>query len=63
MDRTTHTFYPYSAKWFLQQRGLAITTNTRIPTETMPQVDQLRFKALMEWFGVLAEQCGVFNFE
>ncbi|MPR33150.1 dihydrodipicolinate synthase family protein [Salmonirosea aquatica] len=55
MDRTTHTFYPYSAKWFLQQRGLAIGTYTRIPTETMPQVDHLRFKALMDSFRSLAE--------
>jgi len=55
MDRTTHTFYPYSAKWFLQQRGLAIRTNTRIPTDTMPQVDHLRFKALMDSFKTLAE--------
>ena len=55
MDRTTHTFYPYSAKWFLQQRGLAIGTHTRIPTDTMPQVDHLRFKALMDSFKALAE--------
>ncbi len=59
MDRTTHTFYPYSAKWFLQQRGLAIGTNTRIPTDTLPQVDQLRFKALMDSFKSLAEQFDV----
>ncbi|MBU1821151.1 MAG: dihydrodipicolinate synthase family protein [Bacteroidetes bacterium] len=59
MDRTTHTFYPYSAKWFLKERGLPITTHTRTPTETMPAVDLLRFKALMEAWGALAEQCGI----
>ncbi len=56
MDRTTHTFYPYSAKMFLKERGLPITTHTRIPTETLPAVDILRFKALMDAFKVLAEK-------
>ena len=59
MDRTTHTFYPYSAKAFLAARGLPITTHTRIPTETMPAVDLLRFKALMDGFKVLSVECGV----
>ncbi|TDB61784.1 dihydrodipicolinate synthase family protein [Arundinibacter roseus] len=56
MDRTTHTFYPYSAKWFLQQRGLPISTHTRIPTDTPPQVDWIRFRALLNAFRDLAER-------
>lgn len=55
MDRVTHTFYPYSAKLFLQKRGLKIETNTRIPTETLANVDTIRFNALMDSFKALAE--------
>jgi 4-hydroxy-tetrahydrodipicolinate synthase len=55
MDRLTHTFYPYSAKFFLQKRGLKIETNTRIPTETLTNVDKIRFDALMESFKALAD--------
>jgi 4-hydroxy-tetrahydrodipicolinate synthase len=55
MDRLTHTFYPYSAKLFLQKRGLKIETNTRIPTETLTNVDKIRFDALMESFKALAD--------
>lgn len=56
MDRVTHSYYPYAAKVFLQQRGLKIETNTRIPCETMPQVDRLRLQALMDSFHYLVEQ-------
>ncbi|WP_247236728.1 dihydrodipicolinate synthase family protein [Telluribacter sp. SYSU D00476] len=58
MDRVTHTYYPYAAKVFLQRRGLKIETSTRIPCETMPQVDRLRFQALMDSFQALAAQHG-----
>ncbi|WP_207508549.1 dihydrodipicolinate synthase family protein [Telluribacter humicola] len=58
MDRVTHSFYPYAAKLFLQQRGLKIETTTRVPCETMPQVDRLRFQALMDSFQSLASQHG-----
>jgi 4-hydroxy-tetrahydrodipicolinate synthase len=55
MDRVTHSFYPYSAKLFLVKRGLKIETNTRIPHETMTNVDNLRLQALMDSFKALAE--------
>jgi 4-hydroxy-tetrahydrodipicolinate synthase len=55
MDRVTHTFYPYSAKLFLQKRGLKIETNTRIPAETLSNVDNIRLNALMDSFKALAE--------
>ncbi|CAH0994798.1 4-hydroxy-tetrahydrodipicolinate synthase [Emticicia aquatica] len=55
MDRVTHTFYPYCAKFFLQKRGLKIGTTTRIPTETLPNVDNIRLNALMDSFKALAE--------
>ncbi|WP_305952052.1 dihydrodipicolinate synthase family protein [Emticicia oligotrophica] len=55
MDRVTHTFYPYSAKLFLQKRGLKIETNSRIPTETPSNADFIRFNALMDSFKVLCE--------
>ncbi|WP_435355703.1 dihydrodipicolinate synthase family protein [Emticicia sp. SJ17W-69] len=55
MDRVTHSFYPYAAKLFLQKRGLKIETNTRIPTETLTNVDNIRINALMDSFKALAE--------
>lgn len=59
MDRVTHNYYPYAAKVFLQRRGLKIETNTRIPAETLPNVDQLRLKALMDSFKALAEMYSI----
>lgn len=53
MDRVTHSFYPYAAKWFLQRRGLKIETTTRVPTETLASVDHLRLKALLDSFNTL----------
>jgi 4-hydroxy-tetrahydrodipicolinate synthase len=54
MDKLVHTFYPYSAKLFLQKRGLKINSNSRIPTEYMSQADVLRFDALFDIFQSLA---------
>jgi 4-hydroxy-tetrahydrodipicolinate synthase len=54
MDKLVHTFYPYSAKLFLQKRGLKINSNSRIPTEYMSQADVLRFDALFDLFQSLA---------
>jgi 4-hydroxy-tetrahydrodipicolinate synthase len=50
MDKIVHTFYPYSAKLFLQRRGLKIAATTRIPTEAMTKADILRFDALFDVF-------------
>lgn len=55
MDRVTHSFYPYSAKLFLQKRGLKIETNTRTPTETLTNVDHIRLNALMDSFKAISE--------
>ena len=55
MDRVTHSFYPYSAKLFLQKRGLKIETNTRIPAETLTNVDHIRLNALMDSFNAISE--------
>jgi 4-hydroxy-tetrahydrodipicolinate synthase len=54
MDKLVHTFYPYSAKLFLQKRGLKIAANSRIPTEAMAQADIKRFDALFDVFQSLA---------
>lgn len=55
MDRVTHTFYPFSAKLFLQKRGLKIETNSRIPTDMLTNVDTIRFNALMDSYKVISE--------
>jgi 4-hydroxy-tetrahydrodipicolinate synthase len=54
MDKLVHTYYPYSAKLFLQKRGLKISTNSRMPVDVMPQADRLRFDALFDVFQNLA---------
>jgi 4-hydroxy-tetrahydrodipicolinate synthase len=54
MDKLVHTFYPYSAKLFLQKRGLRIAANSRIPTEAMTQADIKRFDALFDVFQSMA---------
>ncbi len=54
MDKLVHTFYPYSAKLFLQKRGLQIAANSRIPTEAMTHGDRIRFDALFDMFQSLA---------
>jgi 4-hydroxy-tetrahydrodipicolinate synthase len=59
MDRVTHTFYPYSAKLFLQKRGLKIETHSRIPQETLTNADSIRMTALMDSFKALAEMYGM----
>jgi 4-hydroxy-tetrahydrodipicolinate synthase len=59
MDRFTHTFYPYSAKWFLKNRGLKISTYSRISSDFMSDLDILRFKALDKTFNFLTEKYGI----
>lgn len=55
MDRIVHSFYPLSAKLFLQKRGLNITVNSRIPTEAMTKADVIRFDALFDVFQSLVK--------
>jgi len=59
LDRIVHEYYPWSAKMFLKQRGLKITTNTRIPTGTMGFGDRQRHIAVMNIFKSLVEQHGI----
>jgi 4-hydroxy-tetrahydrodipicolinate synthase len=59
MDRLTHTFYPYSAKWFLKNRGLKINTHTRISSDFMSDLDIFRFKALDKTFNFLTQKYGI----
>jgi len=40
MDHVTHDFYPWSAKLFLEKRGMDICTNTRIPMSKMAVKDK-----------------------
>ncbi|SDM68472.1 dihydrodipicolinate synthase family protein [Siphonobacter aquaeclarae] len=58
MDRITHSFYPYSAKLFLQRRGMKIEAVTRIPHETLSNVDHLRLHALSDSLQLLSELYG-----
>jgi len=55
MDRVVHHGYPYAAKVFLQERGLAIETRTRLPAEALSPVEYLRLKALREAMEALAD--------
>lgn len=43
-DSLVHTFYPFSAKWFLQRRGLPISTSTRtlVPKANPDALNKLR---------------------
>ncbi|MCG8311554.1 MAG: dihydrodipicolinate synthase family protein [Cytophagales bacterium] len=50
MDRITHDFYPWSAKLFLEKRGLDICTNTRIPMSKMEAKDKNTLNALYKMF-------------
>lgn len=59
MDLVTHQFYPWSAKIFLQKRGMDLCANTRIPMGKMTVKDQNILNALhgmmlqtMEEFGI-----------
>jgi 4-hydroxy-tetrahydrodipicolinate synthase len=60
MDTVIHDFYPWAAKFFLQQRGLNIRTNSRIPTQNMTQHDVQKLDAVMNVFENIAEE---FNIE
>jgi 4-hydroxy-tetrahydrodipicolinate synthase len=56
MDSSAGLFYPMSAKMFLQQRGLPITSVCRVSRREMRASDQLRFAALMEMYKETLEQ-------
>ena len=50
MDRITHDFYPWSAKLFLEKRGMDICTNTRIPMTKLHVKDKNIIDALYKLF-------------
>lgn len=50
MDAVADQCYPFSAKLFLQQRGLSITNNCRIPCDKMKPDGRLKLQALMGIF-------------
>jgi len=50
MDHVTHDFYPWSAKLFLEKRGMDICTNTRIPMSKMAVKDKNIQGALYKMF-------------
>jgi 4-hydroxy-tetrahydrodipicolinate synthase len=50
MDHITHDFYPWSAKLFLERRGMDICTNTRIPMSKMAVKDKNIQQALLGLF-------------
>ena len=56
MDSAAGLFYPMSAKMFLQQRGLPITSVCRVSQREMRVSDQMRFAALMEMYKETLEQ-------
>jgi 4-hydroxy-tetrahydrodipicolinate synthase len=56
MDRITHTLYPWSAKLFLQKRGLDIGTAVRIPVNAMNFDDKARHSALMTIFKSMVDK-------
>jgi 4-hydroxy-tetrahydrodipicolinate synthase len=59
MDRVVHEYYPWGAKMFLQQRGLNVSTATRIPTATMNFGDRQRHMAVMQAFRTLVAQYNI----
>ena len=59
MDRVTHEFYPWSAKLFLEKRGLDIGTNTRIPMAKMTTKDKNILDALYRMFQQITDEFGI----
>jgi 4-hydroxy-tetrahydrodipicolinate synthase len=55
MDKVTHAFYPYSAKLFLQKRGLPIGTTSRILNGKMSTKDLNILEALFQMHECLME--------
>ena len=59
MDAAADRFYPYSAKVFLQQRGLTISTTCRLPIRRMRAEDRKRLEDLMQVFRRTAENIDI----
>jgi len=59
MDKVTDDFYPWSAKLFLEKRGLDICTNTRIPMRKMAMKDKIILDALLKMFEQISDEFGI----
>jgi len=55
MENVTDRYYPWSAKWFLKERGLAIETICRVKIDKITYEDQVKLKSLMNIFINLAK--------
>jgi len=56
MDKVTADFYPWSAKLFLEKRGMDICTNTRIPMRKMAVNDKIILDALFKMFKNICDE-------
>ena len=56
IDPLIHAFYPFSAKYFLQMRGIKISSMTRIKTLPFQSQDITRLHDLMKVFEEMAEK-------
>lgn len=54
-DPVVHARYPFSAKWFLQQRGLPISTYTRTHVPKAQKEEMLRLQELLAGMEALIE--------
>ncbi len=54
-DPLVHALYPFSAKWFLQQRGLPISTHTRTRVPKAKDLEMLKLQALLDRMEALLE--------
>lgn len=59
MDKVTDDFYPWSAKLFLEKRGMDICTNTRIPMRKMAAKDKIILDALYKMFQQICDEFGI----
>ncbi len=59
MDKVTDDFYPWSAKLFLEKRGMDISTNTRIPMTKMAAKDKIILDALHKMFQQICDEFGI----
>ena len=56
VDNLIHQFYPMSAKYFLQKRGMNIQLNTRIPMGSFTYQDYVKFDELLKGFYLISEE-------
>ena len=59
MDAITHQCYPFSAKFFLQKRGISITTQCRISYNKADTEHYLKLEALMKVFKTTARRYNI----